>query len=80
MCNDTDERSKIWRGTDLPFQNWHKEFDKFWLEYLSLKNLHFNGMLLTKVYNVWAKKSTDELHFLTLESDAKFWKKNWLVV
>ena len=23
----------------------------------SLKKLHFNGMLLTKVYNVWAKKA-----------------------
>ena len=22
----------------------------------SLKNLHFNGLLLTKVFNVWAKK------------------------
>ena len=22
----------------------------------SLKHLHFNGLLLTKVYNVWAKK------------------------
>ena len=37
------------------FQNWHKVFDKFWLESLkSLKNLLFNGLLLTKVYNVWA--------------------------
>ena len=22
----------------------------------NLKNLHFNGLLLTKVYNIWAKK------------------------
>ena len=29
-------------------------------------------MLLTKVYNVWVKKSTEELFFMTLESDAKF--------
>ena len=25
---------KMWRGTDLSVQNWLKEFDKFWSEYL----------------------------------------------
>ena len=29
--NDTEERWKIWREIDLPFQIWHKEFDEFWL-------------------------------------------------
>ena len=57
MCNDIEEWWKIWSGIELLFQNWHKEFDEFWLGHLkSLKNLHFNGLLLTKVYNVWAKK------------------------
>ena len=32
-------------------------------------------MLLTKVCNVWAKKDTEELFFLTLERDAKFEEK-----
>ena len=32
----------------------------------SLKNLHFNGLLSTKVYNVWAKKVQQRV-----ESDAK---------
>ena len=32
-------------------------------------------MLLTKVCNVWAKKDTEELFFLTLEGDAKFEEK-----
>ena len=27
------EGYKIWRGIDLPFQNWHKKFDKFWPEH-----------------------------------------------
>ena len=30
---------------------------------------------MTKVYNVWAKKSTEELYFMTLENDAKFEEK-----
>ena len=41
----------------------------------SLKNLHFHGILLTKVYNVWAKKSTEELSLMTLKSDTKFEQK-----
>ena len=56
MCNENGEWWKIGRRIGLSFQNWHKEFDEFWLESLkSLNNLHFNGLLLTKVYNVWAK-------------------------
>ena len=38
----------------------------------NLKNLHFNGLLLTKVYIVWAKKSTGELYLMALKIDAKF--------
>ena len=59
MSNDTEEWWKIWGEIYLSFQNWHKEFDKFWLftpELESLKHLHFHGLLFTKLYNVWAKK------------------------
>ena len=38
----------------------------------NLKNLHFNRLLLTKVYNVWAKKSIEELCLMALKIDAKF--------
>ena len=38
-------------------------------------NFHFGWFLLNKVYNVWAEKSTEELYFMTLESDAKFEEK-----
>ena len=38
----------------------------------NLKYLHFNGLLLTKVYNVWTKKSTEELFLIALQIDAKF--------
>ena len=31
MTHDEKKWWKIWSGTDLPFQNWHKEFDEFWL-------------------------------------------------
>ena len=118
----------------MSFQNWHKEFDKFWPEhskvskhftlissfwakyilfevkkvqrrYLlwswrgiqslernrlvvskltsgnwqiltwalkSLKTFYFNKLLLSKVYIVWGKKSTEEVSFMKLKRDAKF--------
>ena len=38
----------------------------------NFKNLPFNRLLLTKVYNVWAKKSIEELCLMALKIDAKF--------
>ena len=37
----------------------------------NLKHLHFNGLLLTNVCNVWVKK-TEKLCLMTLKIDAKF--------
>ena len=33
IFHETEEGCKIWRGIDLSFQSWHKEFDKFWPEH-----------------------------------------------
>ena len=38
----------------------------------NLKNLHFNGLLLNKVHNVWAKKSIGEFCLMALNIDATF--------
>ena len=39
---------------------------------LSTRKLHFNRLLLTKVYNAEAKKSIDELCLMALKIDVKF--------
>ena len=31
--HETEQGFKIWREIDLPFQNWHKKFEKFWCEH-----------------------------------------------
>ena len=36
------------------------------------ENLHFDVLLLSKLYYVWAKKSTEELCVIALKNDAKF--------
>ena len=45
----------------------------------SLKNLHFNGHFLTKVYNVWAKK-VQKRYFSWHWKVMQNLKKNWPVV
>ena len=58
----------------MSFQNWYKESDEFWaIE--SLKNLHFNGLLLTKVYNFWIKKYRGVIFYDT-RNWFKIWRKN----
>ena len=80
MCHDTEELCKIWTWIDLSVQNWNNELDKFWPEHSEiLKNLHFNGLLWTEVYNVWAKKSLEELCLISQKTDAKFEGK-WIVL
>ena len=54
------------------FKNDMRSLTNFDSSTQSLKNLCFNWLLVTKVYNVWAKKSTKELYLMALKIDAKF--------
>ena len=40
MRNDTEELWKIWKGIDLSFQNWHKEFDEFWIAHWKVSKIY----------------------------------------
>ena len=64
VFNDTEEWCKVWRGTDLIFQNWHEELDKFWPEH-------------SKVYKIFTLVGSfcAKLSFITLKGDAKFEEK-----
>ena len=59
-CHDKEEWCKIGRGTDLSFQRWHEEFDKFWSDFDKfwqnfiralerLKNFHLKGLIFSKL-------------------------------
>ena len=39
ICHEIEEGYKIWRRIDLPFQNSHKEFDKFWPEHSKVSKI-----------------------------------------
>ena len=39
IFHETEEGYKIWKGINLSFQNWYKEFDKFWPEHLNVSKV-----------------------------------------
>ena len=55
ICQDNEEWHKIWRGIDLLFQNWHKEFDKFWPGHSKVSKI------FTLMGSFWAKYILFEL-------------------
>ena len=73
ISNDTEELWKIWRGIDLSFQNWHKEFDEFW----------FKISKVSKIYTLmgcfWPKYIMFELKKYrgAIFHDTKVWCKIW---
>ena len=54
------------------FKTGMRNLSKFDSSTKKSQNLHFNGLVLTKVYNIWAKKITEELYLMALRIDAKF--------
>ena len=73
ISNDTEEWWKIWRGIDLSFQNWHKEFDKFWLENSEVSKIY------TLMGCFWPKYIMFELKKYrgAIFHDTKVWCKIW---
>ena len=76
IFHGTEEWCKIWRGTDLLFQNWHEEFGKFWPKHWKVKKkLHFNEFLLSKVYILVELKKYRGVIFHDNEEWCKIWRK-----
>ena len=74
ISHETEEGCKIWRVINLSFQNWQKEFDKFLPEHQKSQKFSFNGLLLSKVYTFWAKKSRGVI-FHETEKGYKIWRE-----
>ena len=74
IFHETEEGCKIWRGIDLLFQNWHKEFNKFWPEQLKVTKI------FTLMCSFWAKYKLFELKkyrgviFHETEEGYKIWR------
>ena len=71
VCHENEEY-KIWRGTDLSFNIDMRNLMNFNLRTQKSKEFALWLAALIKVYNVWAKKSTEKLCLMALKIDAKF--------
>ena len=56
MFHGTEEWCKVWRKTDSWFQKWHEEFGEFSPNHSKVWKFYFDGLFLSKGYEVWAKK------------------------
>ena len=70
ISNDTGEWWKIWRGIDLSFQNWHKEFDEFLTQVSKFYTLM--GCFLPKYIMFQLKKYRGVIFH-----DTRVWCKIW---
>ena len=73
MCHDNEEWCKIWGGIDLPFQNWHEEFDELWLEHSAVSKI------FTVLSSFWTKFIMFELkqYRRVIFHDTEEWSKIW---
>ena len=70
------------------FQRRHQDFGEFWPNHSKVQKLHFNGLFLSKVFEVWAKKiqrSYLSWHWTVMQNLNKPWTcgfkngmRNWV--
>ena len=77
ICHDNEEWCKIRRRIGLSFQNWHKEFDKFWPEHSKVSKIcTLIGSFWTK-YVVFELKKYKGVMFGGTEDWCKYWSQYW---
>ena len=73
IFHDTEERCKIWRKTELWFGKWHEKFSRFLQSMRKCKNWYFDGILLSKVENLFELK----IYRGVMCHDSEEWYKYW---
>ena len=83
IFHETEEGYKIWRGIDLSFQNWHKEFDKFWPEHSKVSKIFILMGSFWAKYILFELKKNRGIIFHATEEGYKIWRgidlsfQNW---
>ena len=75
IFHETEEEYKIWTGMDLPFQNWHKKFDKFWPEHLKVSKIFISLSSFWGKYILFELKKCRGIIFLETEEGYKIWSR-----
>ena len=82
IFHETEKGYKIWGGIDSSFQNWHKEFDKFWPEGSKVSKIFIMGSLWAN-YILFELKKYRGVIFHETEEGYKIWRginssfQNW---
>ena len=80
IFHQTEEGYKIWRGIDLSFQNWHKEFDKFWPEHSKVSKIFILMGSFWAKYILFELKKYRGVIFHDIEEWCKIWRKTDLLL
>ena len=78
MCNDTEELWKIWRAINFSFPNWHKQFDKFWLEHRKVSKIYTLTGCFSLKYFMFELKKCRGIMFHNARNWCKIWRKSEL--
>ena len=76
--NNTQEWWKIWRGMDLSFQNWHKEFDKFRLGNSKVPKIYTLTGCFWPKYVIFELRKYTWVMFDCTQNWYKVWRKTGL--
>ena len=76
MCHDDNEEwFKIWIGLDLSVQNWHMEFNKFWLEHSKISKICFLMACFWPKYIMFELSKYRGVLFDDIQDWCKVWRK-----
>ena len=75
IIHETEEGYKILRGIGLPFQAWHKEFDKFWPEHSKVSKIFTLMVSFWAEYILFQLKKYKGVIFQDIEEWYKIWRK-----
>ena len=80
IFHETEEEYKTWRGINSSFQDWHKEFDKFWPEYPKVSKIFILMGSFWAKYILFELKKYRGVILNDIEELCKIWRKTDLLL
>ena len=75
MCHDNEEWSKFWTGIDWSVENWHEEFNDFWLHHSKISIIWILMGCFWPNYIIFELRKYREVMFDGTQDWYKIWRK-----
>ena len=75
MLHDNEEWCKVWTGIDWSVQNWHKEFNDFWLQHSKILIICTLMGCFWPKYIMFGLKKYEGVMLDCTEDWCKIWRK-----